>query len=230
MQIDGNLKKLYNYKGFAKEGVFVGDNGHRLLVQAAGSKANEVISLVNPKWPTLSVARLDMQITVLVGDADSIIRSTTPPPKYRAVRLVNLGERGSTLYVGSPKSRCRLRLYNKTAQLGESRVQDLEKLRIELQLRDDYADRALINMLAGTGDAFFRYYVSKMTDAYIVSIIERAFSNSNMLAMTEVRTEKSDDGRKVWLEHSVIPALMRLAVYDREYYDDFLRRLNELVD
>jgi hypothetical protein len=106
----------------------------------------------------------------------------------------------------------------------------MERLRLELQLRDDYADRGFLNMRAGSGDMFFRYYVSRMTDGYVTNLVDRAFKNSDMLAMIEKSLDNAEDGRKVWLEHSVLPALMKLAVYDREYYEAFLKRLQELVD
>lgn len=230
MSYDGELKKFYGYRGFMKGGIFVGDNGERMMIQATGARANEALGLINAKWQGLSVARLDIQLTVLVASADSIISGAMPAKVYKSVRMVNLNEPGATLYVGAPKSRCRLRVYNKTAQLNEQRVDDMEKLRIELQLRDDYADRGLINMIAGTGDMFFRYYVSRMTDGYITNIVDRALQNSNMLAMTETLPDSSVDGRKVWLEHSVLPALIKLAVYDREYYEQFLQRLREIID
>jgi hypothetical protein len=230
MQIGGELKKFYGYRGYMLEQIFVGDNGDRMMLQAAGARADDLLSLINSKWQGLSVARLDIQLTILVGDADSIIRSTMPPTAYKAVRMLNLNERGATLYVGSPKSRCRLRMYNKTAQLVEERVGGMEKLRIELQLRDDYADRGMINMLAGAGNMFFRYYVAKMTDGYITTLVDKAFKDSDMVAMVEVKPDMVEDGRKVWLEQSVLPALMKLAVYDREYYENFLRKLTELVD
>jgi hypothetical protein len=48
--------------------------------------------------------------------------------------------------------------------------------------------------------------------------------------MIETESPKSDDTRKAWLEHSVIPALMKLAAYDKEYVRDFLTRLKEILD
>jgi len=228
--IEGEYRKVYGYRGFVKNSIYVGDNGNRMMIQATGSAANEAVDLVNAEWQQLSVARLDIQLTVLVADADSVIRSTMPPMAYKAVRMINLGERGSTLYVGSPKSRCRLRIYNKTAEAGEDRIDGNERLRIELQLRDDYADRALINIEAGTADMFFRHYVSRMSDGYITSIVDRALANSNMLSMTDRVTEKSTEGRREWIEHCVLPALIKLSVQDKEYYGQLVNRLKELLD
>jgi len=127
MTFEGVLKKFYGYRGFMLDNLYIGDNGDRMMLMASGAKAQEAIKLIDTKWPGLSVARLDIQLTIYVADADSVIRGIMPATAYKSVRLTNLNERGSTLYVGSPKSRCRLRVYNKTAQLGEDRVQDMEK-------------------------------------------------------------------------------------------------------
>jgi len=230
LSIDGEFRRMYGYKGFLHEKVYIGDNGERMLLQATGAKAHDMLAHVNKRWQGLSVARIDLQVTVLVADADSIIRGIMPPKPYKSVRMVNLNERGSTIYIGSPKSRCRMRIYNKSAELGEDRIDGQEKLRVELQCRDEYGDRAMINMLSGTGDAFFRYYVLKMSDAYVTSIVDRAMANSNLLAMTEVNSLKSEDSRKEWLEHSVMPALTKLSVYDPSYFREFLDRLKSLID
>jgi hypothetical protein len=230
LSIEGEFRKMYGYRGLLYDKVFVGDNGERMLLQATGQRANDMLAYVNKRWNGISVARIDLQITVYVADADSVIRGIMPPKPYKSVRLINLNERGSTIYVGAPKSRCRLRIYNKSAELGEDRVNEQEKLRIELQLRDDYADRALVNVLSGTGDAFFRYYVFKMSDAYVTSIVDRACANSNLLAMTEVNSIKSEDGRREWLEHSVMPALTKLSIADPSYFRDFVDRLRKLLD
>jgi hypothetical protein len=230
MSVDGEFRRFYGYAGFLKDNFFIGDNGDRVLFQATGSRAEDIIPLIETTWAGLSVARLDIQLTVLVADADAVISRVFPSKAYKAVRMLNLGERGATLYVGSPKSRVRLRMYNKTAESGESLVSGMERMRIELQLRDEYADRGLINLKAGAGDMFFRYYVTRMTDGYTTAIVDRAFKDSDMLAMVETCTEKSDDTRKAWLEHSVIPAIMKLAAYDKPFVKDFLARLKEILD
>jgi hypothetical protein len=230
LSVGGGFRRFYGYSGFIKDKFFIGDNGERILLQATGSRADEILQLIETNWPGLSVARIDLQLTILVADADAIISRTMPSRAYKSVRIVNLAERGSTLYVGAAKSRCRLRIYNKTAESGEQLVSGMERMRIELQLRDEYADRALINMRAGAGDMFFRYYVSRMSDGYITNLLDRAIKDSSMVHMIDTDTLKSDDSRKLWLEHSVIPALMKLAAYDKDYVREFLKRLNELLD
>jgi hypothetical protein len=121
-------------------------------------------------------------------------------------------------------------MYNKTAEAGENLVEGMERLRIELQTRDDYADRCLINMRVGTGDVFFRYYVSRMTDGFVTNLVDRALQHSDMVSMVEVDTEKSDESRKVWLENTVLPALAKLSVSDKDYVKEFLQKIKELLD
>jgi hypothetical protein len=121
-------------------------------------------------------------------------------------------------------------MYNKTAESGESLIAGMERLRIELQTRDDYADRCLVNMRAGAGDMFFRYYISRMTDGFVTNLVDRAFQHSDMVAMVETDTEKSDESKRVWLENTVLPALAKLSVSDKDYFKDFLERVRELLD
>jgi hypothetical protein len=230
LSIDGRFRRFYGYAGYVKDNFFVGDNGERLMIQATGSRAESIWSLIDSAWQGLSVARMDIQLTILVADADSVVCRTMPSAAYKSVRVVNLGERGSTLYVGSSKSRCRVRMYNKTAESGESLIAGMERLRIELQTRDDYADRCLVNMRAGAGDMFFRYYISRMTDGFVTNLVDRAFQHSDMVAMVETDTEKSDESKKVWLENTVLPALAKLSVSDKDYFKDFLERVRELLD
>jgi len=230
MSVDGIFRRFYGYAGYLKDGFFVGDNGDRLMVQATGYRADDVWPLIDTGWSGLSVARLDIQLTILVADADSVVCRTMPSAAYKSVRIVNLGERGSTLYVGSSKSRCRLRMYNKTAESGQDLTGGMERLRIELQTRDDYADRCLINLRAGSGDMFYRYYVSRMTDGFITNLIDRAFKHSDMLAMVDVQTEKSDDTKRVWLENTVLPALAKLSVSNKDYVMGFIQKVKELLD
>jgi hypothetical protein len=227
--IEGDFRRLYGYAGFVKDKLFIGDNGSRLLIQATGAKADDIVYLIKPSWVRISVARIDLQVTTYVADADSVIRSTTPPTMYKSVRIINLNERGSTLYVGAPKSRIRLRMYNKTAEQGGQPTELGEHLRIELQLRNDAADRALMNIHAGSGDMYYMYHVKRMTDAYIASIVERALKNSNLRAMIETDTEKSIDSRKQWIEQSVIPALAKMSVLDSDYYKKLVERLQALI-
>jgi hypothetical protein len=69
-----------------------------------------------------------------------------------------------------------------------------------------------------------------MTDAYISSIIERAFANSTFRAMIETDTGKTVDTRKEWIEHSVIPALAKMSVLDSEYYKKLIERLKMFIE
>jgi len=77
---------------------------------------------------------------------------------------------------------------------------------------------------------FYRYYVNRMTDGYITSIVDQALKNTNLLSMVETVSPRSVDGRREWIEHSVLPALSKLFVYDREYFVKFVEQVKRMLD
>jgi len=78
MSVDGQFRRFFGYAGYVKDCFFVGDNGNRLMIQATGTKADQVLPLIETTWSGLSVARLDIQLTILVADADSVVCKTMP--------------------------------------------------------------------------------------------------------------------------------------------------------
>jgi len=69
-----------------------------------------------------------------------------------------------------------------------------------------------------------------MTDGFITNLIDRAFKHSDMLSMIDTKTDKPDESRKVWLEHTVLPALAKLSVSDKDYVRGFIQKIRELLD
>jgi hypothetical protein len=51
-----------------------------------------------------------------------------------------------------------------------------------------------------------------------------------MLAMIDVETEKSDDTKRAWLENTVLPALAKLSVSNKDYVRGFIQKVKELLD
>ncbi|MQJ21768.1 hypothetical protein EI020_24605, partial [Escherichia coli] len=87
----------------------------------------------------------------------------SPKKVYDATRVTKVNGEGETLYVGAPKSRARLRIYNKSAEAGIEHETG-KYLRIEVQLRDRYADQAYNVWLDGKPDSVLAYWVGKMLD------------------------------------------------------------------
>ena len=91
------------------------------MYQASGSWAHAIARKLDRLLPVegRSVARIDVQATLAVHDADAIIRTTVPNRRYKGTLIQTVFGKGATLYVGAPSSDARLRLYNKSAESGE---------------------------------------------------------------------------------------------------------------
>ncbi len=215
---DGRDIRIRGYIGKQQDKVFVGDNGDRVLVQATGSSAHEVLSW--RYWlqaDDLSVARFDAQITIKCADPDNVIIGTRPSKLYKATLIYGLNHEGATLYVGAPTSRMRVRIYNKTAESGITADDGSRLLRVECQWRDEYADRALRYYAGGELDQYFMFHIRKIGDAYIHNLVAAALEYPDGRVVELEDLEDDWVGRRLnWLEQSVRPAIQRLAAAD--YY------------
>lgn len=204
-------------RGWSGDKSFVGqfDCG-MLLVEATGSMAQLVADRVAGVIPEdgMSVARLDLQATIWTADADSVIATIVPSKRYRCTLMRDLYNRGCTLYVGAPASDARMRVYNKTAEAGLAPAQGGEWLRIELQLRNRYADRAWKSWIKRAQSGLFLEYVRKMLDERTYRMVRDAVEHGEE-PMYDQETDDDWITRRIfWLRHTVIPALRRLALHD----------------
>lgn len=184
----------------------------RWIVVATGSSAidpwRRILEVAQGEKGGESVARVDLQVTYPVADADGLIRGLAPHPRYKSSRVVNLNERGTTLYVGSAGSDKRLRVYNKSAQSGLDLAAG-ELVRVELQLRNHYADYALaIARSGGMGglETWWRNSVVDMAPALAYSLPKTA------QAHVEVEVPRKETSYKLWVERCVVPALGKAAL------------------
>lgn len=96
-----------------------GNTGDRVMVEASGSEAAPVASLVRSEWPDHYLLRADVAIDVDMPDAwDSLyMMATTLADKYR-LKVKHVGdyhraEDGRTVNVGSRQSSVMMRVYEK---------------------------------------------------------------------------------------------------------------------
>lgn len=185
----------------------------RWLIVATGSSAIDPWRRVSEVAQGLvegeSVARVDLQLTYPVADADELIRGLVPHPRYKASRVVNLSERGGTLYVGAAGSDKRLRVYNKSAQAGVGLAAG-ELVRVELQLRNHYADHALVVARAGGPrglQAWWRQSVIGMVPALAYSL-----PTAEQAHIDVEPAPRGDTSYKAWIERCVVPALGKAAL------------------
>jgi hypothetical protein len=163
------------------------------------------------------VARIDVQATLAVHDADAIIRTTVPSRRYKSTLIQSVYESGATLYVGAPSSDARLRLYNKSAESGEYPEGGGEWLRAELQLRNRYADRMYAACLGSAIGGTALEFVRRMGDNNLYRLLR---DNTSDAADAPYWDEDSDldwVGRRIhWLVHCVVPALRKLVLHDEQ--------------
>lgn len=204
-------------RGWRGEKSFVGqfDNG-MLIVEATGCNAQVVADRVSEVLPEdgLSVARLDLQATIWVADADAVVTTIVPSRRYKCSLTRSIYERGSTLYVGAPASDARLRVYNKTAESGLAPADGGEWLRIELQIRNKFADRAWRSWRKRAHGGFFLEYVRKMLDERTYRMVRDAVVHGDEPVFDEDTDDDWVTRRVYWMRYTVIPALRRLALHN----------------
>ena len=225
----GKPTALYGYRGMTHEGVTyaVSMDGKRSLVAGTGSAAHDAAVLIRSHATEgLSIARLDVQETVVVDNPDRTIAFLTPRKVYKATRISAVNEPGETLYVGSPQSRARLRIYNKTAESG-LKCENGEYLRIEVQLRDSYADQAYNAWLDNRTHEVLSYWIGKMLDE---GSARDALNLCRVLGVESLGLPELDDKdwisrRMAWFESSVVPAMARLFLARPDYLETAVRLL-----
>ncbi len=218
---------MYGAYGWRAGKVFVGEyNDGRVLISVTGAAAHDAATRLRQmlvegrRW---SIARLDLQETHAVADADAIVLSTDPRSRYKShlIRPVSAGQKGATMYVGAPKSDRRLRIYNKTAESGVRTPQGQELVRVELVLRNRRADQVWQDFYSM--DAMFGAHVEQMLERCPVIDIITTFRAD------DVRLPYIDEGddwlerRLRWLDGCVIPALRKLQMQSEIDVLDYIR-------
>jgi len=146
------------------------------------------------------------------------------------MRITAVNERGETLYVGSPTSAYRLRVYNKTAQANIA-PENGEYIRFEITFRNTLADTAYKAYLEGDMRAYFLGYLSQMIDEVTYNLV-RYILDKNMTIEPRFFERENDEGiekTKVWLENVVMPCLQKLYLRDPNYVSELLQRLDKII-
>jgi Putative phage replication protein RstA len=218
--------KHLSYRGYRcadTRRAFVGDDGYRVMVSVTSSTAHAA-ALAIPRLETLSIARIDVQTTFVSRDADALIRACDPSNRYQAFRIAPVRGRGQTLYVGSPKSDKRLRVYNKSAESGEA-PESGEYVRFELQLRDDYAERAFTSLRGGGLVGWYLHALKTMIDPFTFSVVRDSINDVEEYRQDAVALDDWVQRRILWVERSVVPALKKLFAARPDYLDIFVSML-----
>jgi len=227
--------RIMQYRGYrGKNSTFVGQSEDRVIVWASGPQAHYVARTINTSiTDSFSVARMDLQVTITSLDADYWIECIHPSKVYKSTKIVNLYEKGTTLYVGAATSNIRLRIYNKTAESGITPDGGGEFVRFEFQCRNQYADKAFVAFRNDMIRSFYLMMLKRMVDNYTYKLVEGAIRSSEEELFTDEFPSNKEDKisrKKRWLEQSVLPALRRLMIEDRDYVDNFIKMVYDGVD
>lgn len=220
---NGKRATLYGARGYKSSEGFVGqwDDG-KIIVASTGAKADVTANVTLNSLPVTgrSIARLDLQSTLVADDADNLILSAQPSKRYKATKYVNVNERGATMYVGSPHSDARLRIYNKTAESGILSDDKREYIRYEIQLRNRYAEQAWNEYKANRANEYILHWTRKMcADGVTDKFLEQALRIYGDRYDYRFLIDEGNwlDRRKLWIERTVVPALLRVLAVDPDY-------------
>ena len=230
-QGDRHPYAMYGFRGYRSGKVFIGEREDRYLIQATGAIAHDVaMRLQLPVQHEISVARIDVQHTFVVADADRLVNSCEPSRAYQASRWVQVNARGSTLYVGSPRSDVRLRIYNKTAESEIKPPVCGEYLRVELQFRNKKADQMFRAVRARAPRFPFLVQLKRMVDNFMYQMVHDSIAQDEEELFPEDLPEEMDSlsRRKAWIERSVIPAFRKVLAEDPGYLKIFLSMLDSI--
>jgi DNA relaxase NicK len=220
---------LNGYKGILTGGCFYGKRDDGWYLQLSGAHAQEHYRRITRA--DLGVSRLDLAVTVkfrtmpnqLGQDAYTNAAKSAqslPGTRSRKIWYMSGSDNGYTLYIGSPKSEQRGRLYNKEVQSDEPSF--LRTWRYEVVLRNALADQQFASLCA----------VHEIYTPLLVSAVVREWYNARGVIcpwsneqsdgiLPVVRKAPSDAAKKLlWLQKQVKPAVKWLieAGYEGEVY------------
>ncbi len=238
VQLLGNTYKrrsLLGFDGWECAGCFVGSNETMHYAQFAGKYANDAyIAFSHHK---VHISRIDLQITVQYNielqkegryQYARAIHHNKSLPEHRR-RKINLfaGSDGSdTVYVGSPSSNTRGRIYNKDKQSLDKAYERC--WRYEVVYRNENAASVFATVLSAA---------SQTTDVILSEVLTwYAKRGVNVLDVvsgsgTSIELPKSpptDVDRKLkWIRNQVIPTIRKLA--ELGYAEDLMELIAEAI-
>lgn len=212
-------RSLLGFDGWESGQCFVGSNETRHYAQFAGKYANEAYTYL--EHPKVHVSRIDLQLTVQYSidlfkeGRFQYARAThhnkgLPKHRQRRVDLWAGSSGGDTLYVGSPTSDTRARMYNKFVQSGDA--QYYRSWRYEVVYRNNYASN-VFRQLFGKDDEVKSIIFQEVVAYYRergVTIHRLGDWKGNAIAAP--RTAPTDVERKLrWIRNQVVPTIRKLA-------------------
>ena len=218
-------RTLYGYDGFLAGGAFVGSNESRIYVQFAGGIADAAFTRLYSEH--MHISRIDLQVTAKyvqytadvvdrAYDGADIVNRSLASSRRRKLVVYRGNDGGATLYIGSPTSEQRGRLYNKEVQ--SERPEHARCWRFEVVYRNDFAGQVGTALrkypdaiIARICDAVGAWYTARGV------VVPWSVRDANA-ALPRVRRDPTDIERQLWwLSTQVRPVVRHLI--DRGYTD-----------
>jgi hypothetical protein len=228
-------RSMLGFDGWESAGCFVGSNDTMHYAQFAGKYANDAYPMLD--HPKVHISRIDVQITVqydieLLKEgryqyARAIHHNKSlPEHRQRRIHLYAGSDGSDTIYLGSPSSDARGRIYNKAKQSGEHAYE--RSWRYEVVLRNERA-YSLFRRIIDTSNAptaVILPFVASWYSERGVDILDLG-TDADYKAET-LKTPKSDVARKLaWIKTQVVPTIRKLA--ELGYAEELMEVIAEAI-
>lgn len=228
-------RSLLGFDGWESGGCFVGSNDTMHYAQFAGKYANDAYKMLD--HPKVHISRIDLQITVqynieLVKEGRyqyaRAIRHNKDLPEYRRrkIHLYAGSDGGDTVYLGSPSSDTRGRLYNKDKQSGDKAYE--RAWRYEVVYRNANA-ASVYRYINTTDNEVSAVILSEVLDWYSkrgVIVLDVAFHGGHTIELP--KPPSTDVERKLrWIRNQVIPTIRKLA--ELGYAEELMTAIAEAI-
>ena len=228
-------RSMLGFDGWESGGCFVGSNDTMHYAQFAGKYADDAYHML--EHPKVHISRIDTQITVQYDielpkegryQYARAIHHNKGLSEHRQRRIhLYAGSDGSdTIYVGSPSSDARGRIYNKAKQSGEHAYE--RSWRYEVVLRNERAlelFRRIINADNAPTTVIFPFVVTWYGERG-VNILD--VGNDANYAAAPPKAPKSDVARKLaWIKTQVVPTIRKLA--ELGYAEELMEVIAEAI-
>ena len=228
-------RSLMGFDGWESAGCFVGSNETMHYAQFAGKYANDAYTFVD--HPKVHIARIDIQVTVQY-DIELIkegkyqyaravhFNKGLPEHRRRKIHLYAGSDGSDTVYLGSPSSDQRGRIYNKAKQSGEAAYQ--RSWRYEVVYRNQNASAMFRHIISANNEASasicaeaVRWYNERGVN--ILGLDDR-----NAIIVRPPKGPRSDAGRKLaWIKAQVVPTVRKLA--EMGYAEELMDLIAEAI-
>jgi len=228
-------RSMLGFDGWECAGCFIGSNETRHYAQFAGKYANDAYrSIIHPD---VHISRIDLQVTVQY-DIELIkegryqyaraIHHNKSIPEYRRrkIHLYAGSDGGDTVYLGSPSSDVRGRLYNKAKQSGDTAYE--RSWRYEVVYRNESAANVFRRCIDADNAAaaiicaeVLNWYHERGVDILGVELGEHNPIASPKSARTDVQRKLA------WIRTQVIPTIRKLA--EMGYAEELMENIAEAI-